>query len=44
MVRVIVRVISGFDVTSHSAYAAYTEDVTDLIDTVTAHVAPVQHP
>ena len=43
MVRVRIRVISGYDVTSHSAYTAYIEDATDLIEDVTAHIAPVQH-
>ena len=43
MVRVMVRVISGHDVTSHSIYTAYIEDVTDLIEDVTGHIAPVQH-
>ena len=42
-VRFRVRVISGFDVTSHSAYTAYIEHVTDLIEDLTAHIAPVKH-
>ena len=43
MVMVRVRVISGYNVTSHSAYTAYIEDVTDLIKDVTAHITPVHH-
>ena len=38
-----VEVMSGYDVTSHSAYTTYIEDVKDLVDDVTAHIAPVQH-